>query len=249
MRFPIGGKVRELRHDPVRFRDRQYSLDGRRYIRKCWICESLYHIYPAHITPEDLSGVFFTEVHNMNSNASSTKRIITTAMLSAIAYVVMVAIHLNIVPAAPFLTYDPKDVIIAIGGFIYGPAEVLIISLIVSFLEMITVSDTGIIGFVMQVIATMSYAGVAAIIYKRLHTKRGALISLCIATISMAIIMVLWNLLLSPLYLGTDRATVVAMLAPAIIPFNVLKGVINSAVVMLIYKPTVRALRKTGFVT
>ena len=61
-------------------------------------------------------------------------------------------------------------------------------------------------------------------------------------------IMVLWNLLLSPLYLGTDRATVAAMLVPAIIPFNVLKGVINSVVVMLIYKPIVRALRKTGFV-
>ncbi len=68
-------------------------------------------------------------------------------MLCAIAYVVMVAVHLNILPAAPFLTYDPKDVIITIGGFIYGPAEVLIISFIVAFLEMITVSDTGIIGF------------------------------------------------------------------------------------------------------
>ena len=185
---------------------------------------------------------------SMNESSKATKRIVVTAMLSAVAYVVMVAIHLNIVPAAPFLTYDPKDVIISIGGFIYGPAEVLIISVIVSFLEMITVSDTGIIGFIMQVIATLSFAGIAALIYKKLHTRKGALISLVCGTLSMAVIMVLWNLLLSPLYLGTDRATVAAMLVPAIIPFNVLKGVINSVVVMLIYKPIVRALRKTGFV-
>ena len=178
----------------------------------------------------------------------STKRIVVTAMLSAVAYVVMVAIHLNLVPAAPFLTYDPKDVIIAIGGFIYGPAQVLIISVIVSFLEMITVSDTGIIGFVMQVIATLSYAGVASVIYKRLHTKKGALTALICGTISMAIIMVLWNLLLSPIYLGTDRATVVSLLVPAIIPFNTLKGVLNSVIVLLIYKPIVTALRRTGFV-
>ncbi len=64
----------------------------------------------------------------------------------------------------------------------------------------------------------------------------------------MAIIMVLWNLLLSPIYLGTDRATVVAMLVPAIIPFNVLKGIINSVIVLLIYKPVVNGLRRTGFV-
>ena len=185
---------------------------------------------------------------NQTEASKSTKRIVVTAMLCAIAYVVMVAVHLNIVPAAPFLTYDPKDVIITIGGFIYGPAEVLIISFIVAFLEMITVSDTGIIGFVMQVIATLSYAGVAALIYKRLHTKGGALISLCVGTVSMAVIMVLWNLILSPIYLGTDRATVVALLVPAIIPFNVLKGVINSVLIMLIYKPIVTALRRTGFV-
>ncbi len=178
----------------------------------------------------------------------STKRIVVTAMLSAVAYVVMVAIHLNLVPAAPFLTYDPKDVIIAIGGFIYGPAQVLIISVIVSFLEMITVSDTGIIGFVMQVIATLSYAGVASVIYKRLHTKKGALTALICGTISMAIIMVLWNLLLSPIYLGTDRATVVSLLVPAIIPFNTLKGVLNSVIVLLIYNPIVTALRRAGFV-
>ena len=185
---------------------------------------------------------------NQTEASKSTKRIVVTAMLCAIAYVVMVAVHLNIVPAAPFLTYDPKDVIITIGGFIYGPAEVLIISFIVAFLEMITVSDTGIIGFVMQVIATLSFSGVAAVIYRRIHTHKGGLLSLVAGTICMAIIMVLWNLLLSPIYLGTDRATVVAMLVPAIIPFNVLKGIINSVIVLLIYKPVVNGLRRTGFV-
>ncbi len=185
---------------------------------------------------------------NQTEASKSTKRIVVTAMLCAIAYVVMVAVHLNIVPAAPFLTYDPKDVIITIGGFIYGPAEVLIISFIVAFLEMITVSDTGIIGFVMQVIATLSFSGVAAVIYRRIHTHKGGLLALVAGTICMAIIMVLWNLLLSPIYLGTDRATVVAMLVPAIIPFNVLKGIINSVIVLLIYKPVVNGLRRTGFV-
>ena len=33
MQFPIGGTVRERKRvDPVRFRDQQYSLDGRRCV-------------------------------------------------------------------------------------------------------------------------------------------------------------------------------------------------------------------------
>ncbi len=177
-----------------------------------------------------------------------TKRIVITAMLAAIAYVAMVAIHLKIVPSASFLTYDPKDVIITIGGFVYGPLEVLILSLLVSFFEMVTVSSSGIIGFVMQVIATLSFAGLASVIYRKFHTKRGAIAALSLGTIALSVIMVLWNLILSPLYLGTDRSAVVALLVPAIIPFNFFKGVINSILIMLIYKPMISTLRRTGFV-
>ena len=43
-----------------------------------------------------------------------------------------------------FLKYEPKDIIIACAGLIYGPLSSLAVSLVVSFAEMITVSDTGI---------------------------------------------------------------------------------------------------------
>ena len=78
---------------------------------------------------------------------SNTKKLTTLAMLAALAYLIMVV---GRIPMVLFLSYDPKDVIIAIGGFIFGPLEAFIISFIVSLIEMFTVSDTGVIGAIMN---------------------------------------------------------------------------------------------------
>ena len=42
------------------------------------------------------------------------------------------------------------------------------------------------------------------------------------------------------------RETVASLLIPAILPFNIIKCVLNSALVMLIYKPVVKILRRSG---
>jgi len=50
---------------------------------------------------------------------SRTKNMTTMAMLAALAFLVMLVGRIPMVAAAPFLKYDPKDVIIIIGGFIF----------------------------------------------------------------------------------------------------------------------------------
>ena len=64
-----------------------------------------------------------------------TKKLTTVAMLCAIAYLVMV---IGRIPVVLFLKYDPKDVIITMGGFMFGPIASLAISVIVSLVEMFT---------------------------------------------------------------------------------------------------------------
>lgn len=168
-------------------------------------------------------------------------------MLGAVAYVAMALIHVKLIPAAPFLTYDPKDAIIAIGGFLLGPVYAFVLSVIVAFLEMITISESGIIGMVMQVIATAAFVIPAAFFYKKHRTKKAAATGLAIGCISMTVIMVLWNYILTPIYMGAARADVAAMLVPIIIPFNLIKAVLNSLIILLIYKPIVSGLRKAGW--
>ena len=68
---------------------------------------------------------------------SSTKKLTTIAILSAMAMVLNLLIQFPIVPAVSFLSYDPKDIIIVIAGFIYGPMTSFIMSLLCSFLEIV----------------------------------------------------------------------------------------------------------------
>ena len=179
---------------------------------------------------------------------SKTKYITTVAMLCAIAYIVMAAVKFSVFPAAPFLNYDAKDVIIVIGGFIFGPLTSLIISVIVSVIELLTVSDTGIIGLLMNVLSTCSFACTASFIYKKKKSIMGAFVGLLAGVAAMVLVMVLWNYLITPIYMGYPREAVAAMLLPVFIPFNLLKGSINMALAMLVYKPVVRALRLTNLI-
>ena len=176
---------------------------------------------------------------------NKTKKLSTLAMLSAISYLVMIV---GRIPVILFLKYDPKDVIITIGGFIFGPLSSFIISILVSFVEMVTISDTGFIGLVMNIISTCAFACTAAYIYKKNKTLKGAIIGLLTGCISMTAIMLLWNYLITPIYLGYPREAVAKMLIPAFLPFNLLKGGLNAAITMLFYKPLVTVLRKSNLI-
>ena len=61
-------------------------------------------------------------------------------------------------------------------------------------------------------------------------------------------VMLLWNWLITPLYMGVPRPVVVSMLVPVFLPFNALKAGFNSALTLMLYKPLVSALRKTGLI-
>ncbi len=174
-----------------------------------------------------------------------TKRMTTIAMLCALAYGVMVV---GRIPIVLFLRYEPKDVLIAIGGFLLGPLISFIISLVVSLIEMVTVSDTGLIGGMMNLISSCAFACTAAVIYKKKHTFSGAVLGLAAGTVCMTAVMLLWNYLITPLYLGTSREAVVKMLPTVFLPFNLLKGGLNTGITLLLYKPVSRALRKAGLV-
>ena len=125
--------------------------------------------------------------------ANSNRKMIMMAMLVALAYMFMLVGRVVLVPAVGFLKYDPKDIIITIGGFIYGPLSAFIIATVVSLIEMVTVSDTGIIGFIMNVLATCAFVCPAAFLYKRKHTMKGAIIGLGLSCIAMTTVMLLWN--------------------------------------------------------
>lgn len=122
------------------------------------------------------------------------------------------------------------------------------IAYVVAVVEMFTFSDTGIIGCIMNVLATSAFCCTASFIYKKVHTKKGAVIGLTVGTLALTVVMLLWNYLITPIYMGMPREVVAAMLPTVFLPFNLVKGGLNMAVILLLYKPVVTALRKARLV-
>jgi riboflavin transporter FmnP len=181
-----------------------------------------------------------------NQSHFPVKKLVLIAMLAAISYLIVSLIR---IPVVLFLSYEPKDMIITIGGFLLGPLASFIISLVVSLLEMVTISQTGPIGGLMNLLSTCSFACTAAFVYKKRHTISGAVMGLALGTVAMVAVMLLWNWLITPLYMGVSRQAVEEMLLPVFLPFNLLKAGLNSAFVLVLYKPLVSALRKTGLIS
>lgn len=171
---------------------------------------------------------------------SKTKKITTIGMLCAFAYA---ATLIGRVPLVLFLKYDPKDIIIAISGLIFDPLTSFSVALIVSLVEMFTISENGILGFLMNVISSCSFACTAAFVYKKKRKISGAIVGLFSGWGCMVLVMLLWNYLITPIYIGYPRDAVVELLIPAFLPFNLIKGGLNAAITMILYKPIVTALK------
>ena len=169
------------------------------------------------------------------------------AMFTALAYV-SVIIAKPIPNVAGFLSYEPKDAIIVIAGLLISPLASALISLLVSFIEMITSSTTGPYGLIMNVLSTCAFAVPAAWIYHKNRTKKGAVIGLATGVICMVICMLLWNYIITPLYMKVDRSVVAGMMLSVFLPFNLIKGGINAGITLLLYKPIVSALRSAKLV-
>lgn len=176
----------------------------------------------------------------------SVKKIATIGVLCAMAMVVNVLIHFPIVPAASFMNYDPKDIVIVTGGFIMGPMAVVIMSSICSVLELMIRGGT-IIDLIMNIFSTCAFACTAALIYQKKHTKKGALLGLLSGVLVSVVVMMLWNYIVTPIYYQMPREAVIAML-PAIFLFNILKYGLNAALTLALYKPLVTILRRSSLV-
>ena len=163
----------------------------------------------------------------MSKQRISTRNMAVIAMFSAVSFVA-VLISQIIPTVAGFLSYDPKDAVIVIAGFIMGPMASVAISVIVSFIEMISISSTGPYGFLMNVVSTCAFAVPAAWFYKKNHSQKGAVIGLLFSVVVLVICMAIWNYVVTPYYMGVERKMVADMMFTVFVPFNLAKGGINA---------------------
>jgi riboflavin transporter FmnP len=132
----------------------------------------------------------------------------------------------------------------------FGPISGLVCALIVPFIEA-TYSGTGVYGLIMNIISSVTLVGISSTVYKYKKTIWGAVLGLVTAAVATMGIMTLANILITPHYLKITmglslevaKETVRGLLPTTIIPFNIIKSILNASIAMLLYKPISRMLK------
>lgn len=173
---------------------------------------------------------------------SQSVRLAKMGMLVAISIVLVYFIHIPMFTA--FYEYDPADVPILMGTFAFGPWAGLLLTVVTSVIQGLTVSaGSGVYGIIMHIIATGAFVLAAGLIYKGGKTKKRAIIALICGVLAMVIIMIPANILITPYFMGAPRSAVVAMI-PLIIGFNFTKAGINAIITFILYKRLSRFLHR-----
>ena len=185
--------------------------------------------------------------------SEKNRRYVGIAVFSALSFIVALVCQI-IPPVAGFLSLDFKDAVIAMASFVYGPLAAVLIALIAAFIEFVTISSTGWYGFIMNFASSAVFSLVASLIYKRKKTLNGALVGFLTAIIATTSVMLLLNIFVTPLYMAQigvplDTNGIIDMIPLVLLPFNLSKSVINSALAMMLYKPISSSLRRIGFAT
>ena len=183
--------------------------------------------------------------HKMTSR-EKTVRLAKMGMLVAISIVLVYFIHFPIFPAVAFLEYDPADISILIGTFAFGPLAGILLTVVTSVIQGVTVSAaSGLYGIIMHVISTSVLVLVSGLIYKYNKTRKGAVIALLCGVAAMTLVMIGANMIITPLFMGVPR-NIVWDLMPFIAGFNAIKAGINSVVTFLLYKRISGFLHRTA---
>ena len=171
----------------------------------------------------------------------STKRIATTALFCAVAAIATLFLEFPILPGVTFLKYDPSAIVALVAGFAFGPSTGAIVSILPYLVHLAT--QSGIYGAFMAIVATLSLVLPASLIYQRAMSFKGALVGMAVGAVVCIAVTIAANIVVTPLYMGAPRETVIGMIVPVLLPFNLIKVALNCVITALVYKPLSKALQ------
>lgn len=155
------------------------------------------------------------------------------SFLAALSFIIMLVEIPS--PFLPFYKYDLADVPALIGTFTLGPAAGLGVVLVRNVLHNF-IFKPDIIGHLMNLIASGTFALAAGLIYMRLHTRSGAKWAIAGGVIAQTLVMIPTNLIILPAYMGLELSRAIELTIYATVPFNITRGIINGIATYMLYK-------------
>ena len=168
-----------------------------------------------------------------NTNRWSTKQLVTMALMCAIA-ILLSFLEFPIFPAASFLKLDISFVPSAVMGFAYGSGPGVLVGVACAVAHGAITGNW--VGCLMNIIACCAFVIPASIIYKRNRTFKGAMIGLVVSIVCLVVAAIVANLAIDPTFYGIPFDVVAGLIVPAILPFNIIKGVVISVLTAIVYK-------------
>lgn len=150
-------------------------------------------------------------------------------MLVAMSFIVM-WFGMPIIPIAPFLKFEPSDVPLLLAAVLYGPFAGFLAILAKNMLYFM-IHGGSIFGIFMSFFASLTFVLVTVF----LHRKMNLILAAVFGSIALALVMIPLNLIIVPLQFGTPFENVWKMLLPVYLPFNLIKGALNTTIFSIVY--------------
>lgn len=186
--------------------------------------------------------------------------IVKIAFMAAVAAVVM-TFKFATPFAPPFYTIDFSEVIVLLAGFALGPVPAIAVEALKILLNLLLNGTATMgIGELANFLMGCSFVVTASIIYHKNKTRKQALIGMGVGVVALCVVASLMNyFVLLPAYAYFFNIPMDALIAQspitvdnvftfiliAVVPFNILKGIVSSTAVFLVYKKVTPILKKS----
>ena len=193
------------------------------------------------------------------SLSAKTHKIAVTAILSAVATVLMFISFPIPFLIPPFVKMDFSELPALLAAFSMGPLSGVMVCLVKNLINLLFTTTSG-VGELCNLLLGVCFVIPAGWIYKVRRTRSGALLASGVGAVAMAVLSVPVNYFISyPFYTSfMPLDTIIGMyqeLLPSVdgllacllifnMPFTLLKGVLDVALAFLIYKPLSPLLHK-----
>ena len=179
-----------------------------------------------------------------SSQLIGLKKKILLALFGTLAFLIMRILEIPIIPFAAYLKYEPSGAFILTAGLLFGPAGALWACMIKSILFFL-LGGGNIFGVASDLIATVALACPAAWIGRKKDTWGSWMGGCAVGTVCSVLLMIPANYGILYLEFGMGPEAVTASMV-GIIPFNLLKGVLNSILFLLLKEPVKKAVKEIG---
>lgn len=168
-----------------------------------------------------------------NTNRWDTRQLVVMALMCAIG-VLLSFVEFPLLPGVAWLKYDASAMPAMVSGFAFGPAAGLAVGIVGAIIHGILMADFS--GAIMNILVVIGFVWPAALVYAKRHTFKGAVVGLAAGILAAVAMSVVGNLLVTPSWLGVPLQAVIDLMIPVLIPFNLIKALLNSVLTLVVYK-------------